>query len=469
MKPLALPLFMVLALIPPASAEEEAPAPPAGPPGPEAARPEFETGRVIARVVTRHDREQSYALYLPKAYTPERKWPILYGFSPAARGTDPVRLFQAAAEKHGWIVVGSNNSQNGPHEPIQKAIDAMLKDTGARLAIDEKRRYATGFSGGARVAFFLASDQGFAGVLPSGAGMASYIKPPEKGSRLVVAAMVGDKDFNYQELLRLEETLGRLELRTRLAVFDGEHRWPPPELAASALRYAELVARLDAGAAAEEATAALFREEAAAAGRQSEVKGQYLRGHDQLAALAALAKGSGAEKELAEKLAAVEASERYRKEKEALEALEKLVGEHAGAEKSDEAFAVAMEAFRKFAADHPDTDAGARSNAAVLGAGYRMAMGGSQLHQNKRYAEAAVWLRRARLLYPKDANVAYNLACAQAMAGDKEQALKTFAEAVELGFRDKAHIEKDPDLESLRETPEYKKAMEGLGEAPPGK
>jgi dienelactone hydrolase len=448
----------------PALAGEETDGPAAGPAGDD----EPPRGKVVAKVATRHDAGQSYALYLPKAYTPEKKWPILYGFSPAARGTDPVRLFKDAAEKHGWIVVGSNNSQNGPHEPIQQAIEALLRDTKARFSLDENRRYATGFSGGARVAFFLAAsaDPPFAGVIPCGAGMPSYMKPLEKGNRLAVAAIVGDKDFNYQELLRLEGTLRKTEVRSRLAVFEGEHRWPPFELAASAVDYMEILRQTIPDKGSEEALAALFRTEADAADRQSRVKGQFLRGHEHLAGLCARVRGTAVEKELTDRLAAIEASERYAKERELLDAFGKLQADHARAEQSDEAFAAAIQAFGKFAADHPDTDAGLRAAGAVMGAGYRMAMRGTQLHQAKRYAEAAIWLRRGRAIYPKDPTLAYNLACALARDGQKAEALKALAEAVELGFRNFEHMRADADLEALREEPDFRRLLERAAPSP---
>src|SRR5690242_472801 len=70
-------------------------------------------GQVVERIEARNDSSQSYALYLPSNYTPSRKWPVLYAFDPGARGRTPVERFKAAAEKYGWIVVGSNNSRNG--------------------------------------------------------------------------------------------------------------------------------------------------------------------------------------------------------------------------------------------------------------------------------------------------------------------------------------------------------------------
>ena len=47
---------------------------------------EVPAGKVVERVACRADDRQSYALYLPSTYTPERSWPILYCLDPGARG-----------------------------------------------------------------------------------------------------------------------------------------------------------------------------------------------------------------------------------------------------------------------------------------------------------------------------------------------------------------------------------------------
>src|SRR5262249_61679317 len=74
------------------------------------------------------DASQSYALYLPSKYTPERRWPIIYAFDPFARGKTAVEGYRAAAEKYGYIVVGSNNAKNGPTRPEMAAAQAMWND-----------------------------------------------------------------------------------------------------------------------------------------------------------------------------------------------------------------------------------------------------------------------------------------------------------------------------------------------------
>src|ERR1043165_7370659 len=72
------------------------------------------TGQIVERIEALNDSSQSYALYLPSNYTPNRMWPVLYAFDPGARGNVPVGRFKEAAEKYGWIVLGSNISRNRP-------------------------------------------------------------------------------------------------------------------------------------------------------------------------------------------------------------------------------------------------------------------------------------------------------------------------------------------------------------------
>ena len=74
--------------------------------------PDPGSGTVHGSVTATADPSNSYALYLPSAYSPVKRWPLLLVFDPFARGEVSVKLFHEAAEKYGFIVVGSNNSRN---------------------------------------------------------------------------------------------------------------------------------------------------------------------------------------------------------------------------------------------------------------------------------------------------------------------------------------------------------------------
>src|ERR1051325_8239643 len=69
-------------------------------------------GTVDPSISVLADPSNSYALYLPSTYPAQKRWPLLLVFDPFGRGETGVKLFHEAAEKYGFIVVGSNNSRN---------------------------------------------------------------------------------------------------------------------------------------------------------------------------------------------------------------------------------------------------------------------------------------------------------------------------------------------------------------------
>jgi len=165
---------------------------------------ELEKGKIIDKVICQWDPSQSYALYLPSKYTPEKKWPILYALDPGARGKVPLEHFQAAAEKYNLIVAGSNNARNGPWEPVVQAVLAIWYDTNTRLSIESKRIYVTGFSGGSRAASLFPNiiKRPVAGIIGCGAGLATGVKPEEIAPAFY-HGVVGIEDFNYLEMANL--------------------------------------------------------------------------------------------------------------------------------------------------------------------------------------------------------------------------------------------------------------------------
>jgi predicted esterase len=202
----------------------------------------LQAGVVLPKIVALAKPEQSYALYLPSTYSSDKRWPIVYVFDPGARGSIPVELMKEAAERYGYIVVGSNNSRNGPWKIEAEAAEAMVQDTHARLAVDNRRVYFAGLSGGARVAARIAQlCKCAAGVLLNGAGFQPEASTSHDAPFVVFAA-VGSYDFNYGELVRSDEELEKLGYAHFLRRFDGPHQWAPASAMDEALAWFRLQA-----------------------------------------------------------------------------------------------------------------------------------------------------------------------------------------------------------------------------------
>jgi dienelactone hydrolase len=195
-------------------------------------------GTIVDDVKCAADPAQSYALYLPSAYSPDRAWSLLMAFHPSARGRAMVEKYRAAAEQYGYIVAGSNTSRNGPWSVSVAAVRAMSEDLGRRFAIDAERLYLTGMSGGARVALQVAlGPNNIAGVVASSAGYPDT--RPRASVPFAIFATAGTEDFNYMEMRELDR---KLTTPHYLAIFEGGHTLPPDAVALEAIEWLELQA-----------------------------------------------------------------------------------------------------------------------------------------------------------------------------------------------------------------------------------
>jgi hypothetical protein len=204
---------------------------------------DIQKGEIVDKVICQDKPEQSYALYLPPGYTPEKTWPILYTFDPGAKGRIPLEHFKEAAQKYGFIVVGSNNSRNGPWLPVMEASMAVWTDTNQRFSIDKKRVYATGFSGGSKAAAVFSKfvHHPVEGIIGIGAGLPQQLKSAQVQPSAYFG-IVGIGDFNYQPMMRLDNEFDNWNVPHRFLVYDGEHNWPPQEICTRAVEWMEALA-----------------------------------------------------------------------------------------------------------------------------------------------------------------------------------------------------------------------------------
>jgi len=66
------------------------------------------------------------------------------------------------------------------------------------------------------------------------------------------------------------------------------------------------------------------------------------------------------------------------------------------------------------------------------------------------------WAERAVAIDPNDAGIQYNVACLFALEGEHTKAIQCLEAAAKAGFAHKDWVEKDPDLDSLRNDPRFK-------------
>jgi len=444
-------------------------------------------GRVVERIVCREKPEQAYAEYLPPAYAPDRPRPILYILDARGRALAALERFRAAAETYGWILASSWNSRSDTRDdPNTPALQAMWNDTHALLAIDPRRVTLAGFSGGARAAVALAAraPKAIAGVIGCGAGLPDE-KMPLAGLPFRYFGTVGDRDFNYYEMRALDADLSAANVAHRIAYFEGGHDWPPPAVASRAVAWMELEAMKSGARARDEALAAdLLASEIAraaaleAAGAPADASVAYANAAEDFRGLADV--GPAAEKAAALAASASvratlrEASLRDDRDRGTLRVLAQKL--HAAlrepelrpaAEVSAELGVPALK--RRAAAGSPAERLSAERLLANLRAQTRFYLPEDFLAK-KDWARARLALEVAAQIDPDDPLVDYDLASAEARAGQPRRARKHLTRAVEKGFRRFDLLDEDPDFAALRADPEFREwlSRERAGAATPG-
>ena len=430
-------------------------------------------GTLTERVVCRDRPDQAYALYVPAGATSGKPAPILYLLDARGRALLPIERFRAAADSFGWILASSYNSRSDTKDdPNTPALQAMWRDTHARLAIDPRRAYVGGFSGGARAAAALAAQapREIAGVVACGAGLADGTAP--SGFPVPYFGTCGDRDFNYEEMRALDAALGKAKSPHRIAFFDGGHDWPPPEVADRAIAWLELQAMRSGARRRDEALAArrLADEVAAAAalenaGDPAGAWRRYAEAAEDFRSLAdtgpaaakaeALGRSDAVRKALRDE---VRRDDRDRAE------LRRLAERLRTAAKDPEippaatlAAALGIPALRSRAAGGSPEE---RLSAERLLANLRVETGfylPEEMLARGDAAHARLMLEVAVEIDPEEPRVYYNLASAEARSGRTRPALRELDRAVAKGFRQFDRLEEDPDFARLREDPEFRR------------
>jgi predicted esterase len=440
-------------------------------------------GQIVESIAALNDSSQSYALYLPLNYTPDRKWPVLYAFDPGARGRVPVERFKEAAEKYGWIVLGSNNSRNGPWNVVVNAWNAMLTDTHQRFAIDDERSYATGFSGGTRAAVRIAIGcKCLAGVMANGAGFPSDLAPTQD-MHFVFFGAAGVDDFNFAELKSLEEPLTKAGISHRVQTFDGRHEWPPVSVATAAVEWMELHAIKAGKRPRDDVFINSMWQQLLNEARTLEESKKYYEAYQLYLDLAQSFKGLRDVAEIETKVnqladsrevkAAIrEEQAQIKKQGEFESRLSSLIaGRDSGApsNESGESFDSAnvlpkiLNDLRK-QSKAPDDSSQRRVARRVLDGLFvgLIEQGIGLLQTEKNYSESIKPLRLATEVNPDRPGAFFYLAWAYAANRDKKKSLQSLNTAVEKGFSDDAMITTTKAFDSLRNDPEYQQIMAKL-------
>lgn len=205
---------------------------------------EYRQGQILDSLPVTTSPGETFALYLPKDHDPKNLSSVLFIFDPAGRGSTGLQPFIAGAEQYNYILICSNNSRNGPYETGLGIAERLFNHVFSHFKIDEQRIYTAGFSGGSRLAATIAilSDR-IQGVIGCGAGFSlntNYIPSPKDS--FSYAGLVGDRDMNYQEMMKAGRWLTTMNIENEIYTYEDGHNWPPATQLLRAFGWLELQA-----------------------------------------------------------------------------------------------------------------------------------------------------------------------------------------------------------------------------------
>lgn len=431
----------------------------------------------IADVTCSSDATERYTIYLPSNYIASKKWPIIYLFDPGGRGKRPVTLYKDLGEKYGFILAASNNSRNFGSD-LSKDLKAVWDDTHSRLAIDERRTDTSGFSGGARVAGAMAmscTTCQIAGVIAHGAGYPTSKLPGR--DKLPYFLAVGNRDFNWPEVMNIRREREEHDLPYRLRIFDGSHQWAPAEVMEDAVSWMILKSMQSGDLAPDQAFINLLFKQCQSEAAEAQTENDLLR---QLVALRSLVSDFSPFKdvgEIAKSLAALKSSARFKSalkdEHQQIDEQLRLVSEIApkirtyieGSEPDPASLRTEiLQGMGRLndQSEHAKKETDRLIASRAFGDLWVSSIENGQQELQARHFDKAEACFQLMSQVRNDPWPMLLLADTHAAAGNKKQAIKDVQEAIRRGLKDASILASEPGLQGLKGDAEFQKVLEGL-------
>ncbi|MCM8534622.1 MAG: hypothetical protein NE334_01660 [Lentisphaeraceae bacterium] len=183
---------------------------------------EFKGGQFVESIKCKANPKWSYAVYLPKDYdhTQDRKWSTMICFGASKGGTNALKKMVEGAELTNSILISSIETSNNTKNNAE-GMKATIADVQEKFKVSENFLFVTGFSGGARRAFYANSMYKkpiFTGVFPCGAGGSKT----SKERKVFFFGACGTNCFNREEMA---SSFRGLKKQGKLIYFPGAHAW----------------------------------------------------------------------------------------------------------------------------------------------------------------------------------------------------------------------------------------------------
>ena len=200
-------------------------------------------GAIIDSVAISETSKESFALFLPTKFEPNRNWPILFLFDMYGQNRRAMSMFLQAAENRGFILA----SPNQVHDSVSLSNNVLIaqrtiEKATSLLPVNSSRVYAGGHQGGGRFANLLPIlIKDIEGVLSINASLANTELLTGK-VRFQHVVLVDPSNYTYPDVLQDAKILNKLRIPNFILDFKGSGGWPEHADLEKALWYFDLAA-----------------------------------------------------------------------------------------------------------------------------------------------------------------------------------------------------------------------------------
>lgn len=196
----------------------------------------FKKGVVIDSLKVSDSLNESFSLYLPRAFKGQKPWPVIFLYDHMGRGKTTAQLFRFAAEEQGYILVSSNNIK-AENELVENAQIAgrLITTVTKMLPVDFKQLSTAGSMNGAQVATSIPLIfDNIHGVIAVGKQWINF-DLLDKKENFSFVGVVGDEQYTAAAMNFIANELARLQFPSIVYTYEGNEDWPTLEIIYSAV------------------------------------------------------------------------------------------------------------------------------------------------------------------------------------------------------------------------------------------
>ncbi|GAB2779238.1 hypothetical protein [Salinimicrobium soli] len=191
-------------------------------------------GLVVDSLKVSDSLSETYALYLPTNFQPDKKWPVLFLFDGKGRGRATAQLFKNAAEEQGYLLVSSNAvSEEQPLKENLEVASRLVLGTAGALPFDLNQISAAGSNEGGRVASTVpVLFKNILGVIAVGNEWIKFDLLDKKKDFCFIG-VTGDENFASAGIYYTARQLGAQKYPVEVYTYEGGGDWPESEIISS--------------------------------------------------------------------------------------------------------------------------------------------------------------------------------------------------------------------------------------------